>query len=391
MTFRFVFLALSNRSSWGNGHAATYHSLLRALVNRGHQVTFLERDQPVYAENHDVESFAGTDTYVYGSLAELEERFTHVAREADLVVVGSFVPDGIEVGRWALASAPGRVAFYDLDTPLTLAALIDGRCSYVSRELIARYSLYLSITGGPTLEVLRRTHGADWVRPLYCSADPDVHFPEATDARWDLGYLGPHYDERPPALERLLFEPARVWPEGRFLVARLRPTEEVAWPSNIDTIKHFSRADKRRFYNEQRYTLNVPRRTSVAEGWSPNIGVFEAAACGTPIISEPWPGLDELLVPSVEVIVVRTTRDVVRILRELPEERRSKIANAARARILAEHTANHRAETLERYTRELLDRQTRRSRVTVRETIGARSDRRDTTAIEEPRSQGGRG
>lgn len=366
MTFRFVFLGLSNRSSIGSGVAATYQALLRALVKRGHAVTFLERDQPVYAENHDVESFAGADTHAYGSLAELHERFAPLVRDADLVVVGSFVPDGIAVGRWALDLAPGRVAFYDIDTPVTLAGLIEGTCTYLLPEIIPRFALYLSITGGSALEVLRRTYGASWVRPLYCSADPDVHFPEKAAPKWDLGYVGTLEAERSTVLDRLLFEAARGWPEGRFVVARAKAGGAPPSPKNVECIRPPGRGEQRSIYGAQRFTLNVPRRTLVAGGWSPNIGLFEAAACGTPIISEPWPGLDELLTPAAEVLVVRTALDVVRIVRELPEERRLDVAARARTRILAEHTSAHRAETLERYTRELLERRTKRERGSVR-------------------------
>lgn len=367
MTFRFVFLGLSTRSSWGSAYATTYQPLLRALVNRGHEVVFLERDQPVYADNHDIESFAGTDTHVYGSIAELHDRFAATVADADLVVVGSFVPDGIEVSRWALDVAPGGVAFYDIDTPVTLSALIDGTCTYLSPELIPRYALYLSVTGGPTLEVLRRTYGADWVRPLYSSVDPDVHFPEATDPTWDLGYLVPQHGDRADAVERLLVEPARAWRDGRFLIAGAKLSEEREWPDNVERRALVARTARQQLYALQRFTLNVSRRTTVAEGWSPNIGVFEAAACGTPIISEPTPGLDELLLPSVEVFLVRTAAEVLSVVREVPEAQRARVAKAARSRMLAEHTCQHRAETLERYTRELLERRTRRSRVTVKE------------------------
>jgi spore maturation protein CgeB len=374
VTFRYVFLGLSIRSSWGNGHATTYRSLLRPLANRGHHVTFLERDQPFYADNRDVDGFPWAETHLYGSMAELHERFADVVRDADLVVVGSFVPDGIAVGRWALELAPGRVAFYDIDTPVTLAALIEGTCTYLSPELVSRYSLYLSFTGGPTLDVLRRTYGAEWVRPLYCSADPEVHFPEPATPRWDLGYLGTYSKDRQSGLDRLLVEPARSWPDGRFVVAGPQYPDDAPWPANVERIKHLGPKDHRRFYNLQRFTLNVTRKAMVAAGWSPSVRIFEAAACGTPIISDPWPGLDELLVPGSEVLVVRTTLEAMRLLRELPEAYRVKVGNAARARILAEHTSSHRAETLERYTRELLERRARRARVIVTRTLDPRGE-----------------
>ena len=366
MSFRYVFLGLSLRSSWGNGHATTYRSLLRPLASRGHEVTFLERDQPCYADNTDLEEVPWAKQHVYGSLGELFERFAPIVKEADLVVVGSYVPDGIAVGRWALDLAPGRCAFYDIDTPVTLAALIEGRCSYLSAELASRYALYLSFNGGPTLDVLRRTYGAPWVRPLYCSVDPEVHFPEGAEQRWDLGYIGTYSKDRQAGLERLMLEPARLWRDGRFVVAGTQYPGGEQWPPNVERMDHLAPAEHRRFYNSQRFTLNLTRKAMVAAGWSPSVRIFEAAACGAPIISDAWPGLDELLVPGTEIFVVRTGLEALRLLRELPEAHRLHVAEAARRRVLAEHTAMHRAETLERYTRELLDRHARRTRVVGR-------------------------
>lgn len=365
MSFRFVFLGLSLRSSWGNGHATTYRSLLRPLAEHGHAVTFLEREQPFYTDNRDFDSVPWADIHVYDSLTELHDRFSFVVRDADLVVIGSYVPDGIAVGRWALQLAPGRVAFYDIDTPVTLATLLDGSCTYLSPELVSRYALYLSFTGGPTLDVLRRTYGAPWVRPLYCSVDPEVHYHEEAASRWDLGYLGTYSKDRQPGLERLLLEPARGWSEGRFVVAGAQYPDEIAWPPNVERMKHLRPAEHRHFYNAQRFTLNVTRKAMALAGWSPSVRIFEAAACGTPIITDPWPGLDELLIPGSEILVVRTTLEALRILRELSDAQRIKIGKAGRTRVLAEHTAEHRAAMLERYTRELLERRARRARLAV--------------------------
>ncbi|MBN9167250.1 MAG: glycosyltransferase [Myxococcales bacterium 68-20] len=369
MSFRYVFLGLSLRSSWGNGHASTYRSLLHSLAQRGHEVTFLERDQPSYAENRDLDDVPWAQSHVYESLAELHDRFSPIVHDADLVVVGSCIPDGIAVGRWALDLAPGRTAFYDIDTPITLGGLVDGTCSYLSPELVARYALHLSCTGGPTLDVVRRTYGAQWVRPLYCSVDVAAHFPEPEEARWDLGYLGTYSDDRRLGLERLLHEPARLWPEGRFVVASAAYPTDLDWPANVERKDHIGPSEHRRFYGSQRFTLNVTRKAMAVAGWSPSVRLFEAAACATPIVTDPWPGLDELLAPGSEILVVRTAVEALRLLRELPEAHRIKVGEAARRRILAEHTSQHRAETLERYTRELLERRARRTRVVVSGTV----------------------
>jgi spore maturation protein CgeB len=363
VSFRYVFIGLSLRTSWGNDHATPYRALLQELARRGHDIVFLERESDEHEAHADLGTVPWAKTFTYGSLTELFDRFGSIVRESDLLVVGSHVVDGQSVARWALELLPTRVAFYDLDTPATLATLADGTCDYLAPELVSRFALYLSFGGGPLLDVLRRTYGAQWVRPLQCAVDPKVHFPEDTSTRWDLGCLGTYSRERQPTLERLLVEPARLWPEGRFAVAGAKYPADIEWPQNLEVEGHLPAALHRRFYSAQRFTLNVTHRRVAGSGWSPSVRLFEAAACGAPIISEPWPGLDELLVPGDEVLVVRTAIEALRLIRELPEAHRIKVAQAARKRVLSEHTSRHRAETLERYTRELLERRARRSRV----------------------------
>ncbi len=358
-----VFLGLSITSSWGNGHATTYRALLKQLAARGHRVTFLERDLPFYASNRDLAEPPFGQTFLYNSLEELHDRFADDVRRADLVVVGSYVPQGKEVGAWVQELAPGRCAFYDIDTPVTLAKLAAGDGEYVAASQIARYPLYLSFTGGPTLRFIEQTYGAPAARPLYCSVDPDLYYPEATEVRWDLGYLGTYSHDRQPAVERLLFEPARVWAAGRFEVAGAQYPADVAWPDNVAHEVHLPPSQHRAFYCAQRYTLNVTREAMVRAGYSPSVRIFEAAACGTPILSDRWPGLETILVPGKEIFIADTTQDALRILRDVSEAERRSVAEAARARILAEHTAMHRAAELEGYAFELLEHKTKRSRV----------------------------
>lgn len=362
--FRYTFLGLSITSSWGNGHATTYRALTKALAAQGHDVTFLERDQPFYAANRDAPSLPYVRTLLYRSLDELRDRFGALVRESDLVVVGSYVPEGIQVGAWACDLAPNRTAFYDIDTPVTLGRLASRSCEYLSPELVPRYALYLSFTGGPTLRLLETRWGSPNARPLYCSVDPELYYPEVRPARWDLGYLGTYSADRQDVLEALLVEPARRWRGGRFIVAGPQYPAGLLWPENVDRETHVAPDGHRGFYNEQRFTLNVTRRAMREAGFSPSVRLFEAAACGTPIVSDAWPGLDTFLLPGREILVAGDAAEVDRILRRMPERDRDALAGAARTRVLREHTAGHRAETLARYTRELLEHDARRHRAT---------------------------
>src|SRR5215212_2871439 len=211
-----VILGLSITSSWGNGHATTYRGLVRELSKRRHDVLFLERDAPWYADNRDLAAPPYCETRIYRGLAQLKHRYARHVRDADLVIVGSYVPDGVEVGEWVTETAEGLTAFYDIDTPVTLAKLARGDFEYLSPHLIPRYDIYLSFTGGPTLRRIEKKYRSPMARALYCSFDPEHYYPARHRLKWDLGYLGTYSDDRQPAVERLLIEPAKKWREGKF-------------------------------------------------------------------------------------------------------------------------------------------------------------------------------
>ena len=350
---RIVILGLSITSSWGNGHATTYRALVRELAARRHDVLFLERDVPWYADNRDARKLPHCEIALYRSRAELKRRFSRAVRDADAVIVGSFVPDGIAVGDWVQRTASGVTAFYDIDTPVTLGRLLKGDLDYLSRDVLSRYDLYLSFTGGPTLRRLEREFGAMRARALYCSVDPELYFPEEREARWDLGYLGTYSADRQPTLEKLLLHVAREWRDGRFIVAGPQYPATVAWPANVRHLAHLPPAQHRRFYNEQRFTLNGTRADMIAAGWSPSVRLFEAAACGVPIISDWWAGLDELFEPGKEIVIAHDTAAVREALENLSPAQARAIGAAARKKVLARHTAAHRAAELEDHLLEM--------------------------------------
>ena len=349
---RIVVLGLSITSSWGNGHATTYRALLRGLAARGHRVLFLERDKPWYRENRDMPSVPFCKIALYDSLAELNARHAAQVRAADLVIVGSYVPEGVAVGEWVQRTARGITAFYDIDTPVTLAKLERGDHEYLNASAIPRYGMYLSFTGGPTLRRIEREYGARMARALYCSVDASLYYPEPRPAEWQLGYLGTYGEDRQPALERLLLEPAKHLREQSFVVAGPLYPGHIQWPANVTRIEHLPPPEHRAFYNSQAFTLNITRADMIQAGYSPSVRLFEAAACATPIISDFWPGLDEILDPGVEVLIARSSADVVKICRELNASERAALGESARQRVLAGHTAAHRALQIEQYIAE---------------------------------------
>jgi spore maturation protein CgeB len=353
VSFRIVFIGLAMTSAWGNGHAATYRGLVRELVRRGHDVLFLERDAPCHNGARDLPEPPFGTTCSYAGLDELRDRFASEVTGADVVIVGSHVPDGVAVGEWVLSTARGVRAFYDIDTPITIGALEQGRPTYIEAPQVSRYDLYLTFTTGPLMQRIASKFRARRVAPLCCSADSVMYYPEPCDASWDLGYLGTYSADRQPALERLLIEPARHWNAGAFVVAGPEYPVGLRWPANVERHDHLSPSEHRAFYNGQRYTLNVTRSAMLEAGYSPNIRLFEAAACGTPIITDHWPGLDEFFAPGHELFVATNARDVLDIVRQTPERERLAVGQRGRERVIREHTAAHRAEALEQYVCEI--------------------------------------
>ena len=346
-------LGLSITSSWGNGHATTFRAIVKELNKAGHHVTFLERDVPWYASHRDLAQPDFCRLFLYKDLEDLNQNYADYVKSADLVIVGSYVPEGVEVGRWVCKTAKGIKAFYDIDTPVTLAKLERQDYEYLSPDLIPAYDLYLSFTGGPTLRLLEDKYGSPCARALYCSVDPALYFPEDIEKNIDLGYLGTYSDDRQPPLERLLFDAAKQWAGGRFTVAGPQYPESIQWPKNIQYIHHLPPAEHRGFYNSQRFTLNITRADMIKAGYSPSVRLFEAAACGVPIISDYWDGLDTVFELGTEIFVSRSGTDTLSFLLDLPESERIAAGERARQRILSAHTARHRAEELVGYAYEV--------------------------------------
>jgi spore maturation protein CgeB len=349
-----VIFGLSITSSWGNGHATTFRALVRALSARGHNVCFLERDMPWYAEHRDMPNPPYGLTQLYKSLGELKRRFTRKVMNADLCIVGSYVPDGVAIGEWVIRTCRGVKAFYDIDTPVTLAKLASGETEYLNARLVRRYDLYLSFTGGPVLRRIERELESPMARALYCSVDPKIYFSEEIEPKWDLGYMGTYSPDRQPSLNELLIEPARRSRRLRSVVVGPMYPRELSWPANVERIEHLAPSAHRRFYNSQRFTLNLTRADMRAAGYSPSVRIFEAAACGTPIVSDYWPGLETFFELDKELLTASSAHQVLQYLEDIDDDERRAIGERARVRVLASHTSEQRAIELEGYVAEVM-------------------------------------
>ncbi|HLN22139.1 MAG TPA: glycosyltransferase [Bacteroidales bacterium] len=350
---KIVILGLSITSSWGNGHATTYRSLIKGLHRRGHDVLFLERDLPWYASNRDMPETPYCRVAIYRSVDELKKKYHDEIENAGCVIVGSYVADGIEAAGWIVATASGVKAFYDIDTPVTLAALRENNCKYLAASLIPSFDLYLSFSAGPCLDIFMSSFGSPAAKQFYCSVDPELYFPLEIEKKWDLGYLGTYSDDRQPALNKLLVEPALKWTDGKFVVAGPQYPASISWNNNIERIEHLPPDLHVSFYNSQRYTLNITRRDMVKMGYSPSVRLFEAAACGVPVISDWWEGLDTIFSPGEEIFISESPADTLRVLRSVSENKRIETGQRAREVILRDHTGEKRAGELEDYIAEV--------------------------------------
>jgi spore maturation protein CgeB len=342
---KLVVFGLSVSSSWGNGHATLWRGLIHALARLGHHVVFYERDVPYYAEHRDLPELSDGVLRLYSSWDEIVPTARDEVEAADVAMVTSYCPDGVAASELVHGSAGGLRVFYDLDTPITLQRLHRGDpVPYLPPNGLADFDLVLSYTGGVALQELRQHLGARRVVPLYGSVDQRVHFPVAPVERYraDLSYLGTYAEDRQQALVQLFLEPARRRPESRFLIGGAQYPAAFPWSDNIYFVRHLPPAEHSAFYCSSRLTLNVTRAPMAEMGFCPSGRLFEAAACGAVVLSDSWPGLSEFFQPGAEILVVRTTDDVLAAL-EISDDELARMGRAARDRVLTDHTAERRA------------------------------------------------
>jgi spore maturation protein CgeB len=347
---KIVVFGLTITSAWGNGHATTYRSLLRALARRGHKIDFIEKQAEWYRNNRDLPEPDFCNVSLYEDWNQEGRALLRRCSDADAVVIGSYFPDAIAAAEQLFSAGCRHVFFYDIDTPITFAHLRRRElCPYLDPAMIPHFSAYLSFTGGPLLRELEQFFGAQQAVPLYCSVDPDFHRPVAPQQgfRSELSYLGTYAPDRQPKLMTFLNATAEHLPEAHFVVAGATYPEDTAWARNVRHITHISPPDHPAFYCSSRFTLNLTRAEMIAVGYSPSVRLFEASACGAAILSDNWAGLQEFLKPGEEVLLPQTTHQVVDVLKHTTEGERAQMGRRARERILAEHTSAHRAAEFE--------------------------------------------
>lgn len=346
---KFVIFGLTMSSSWGNGHATIWRGLCRAMADRGHAVTFFERDVPYYAAHRDLAEFRGIRLVLYPEWPDVLRLAQSEVRDADVAMVTSYCPDAVSASELLLSSTAGLSVFYDMDTPVTLEHLRAGEdVAYIPPWGLGGFDLVLSYTGGKALAEMNERLGAARIAPLYGCADPLAYRPVPPDPACEahLSYLGTYAADRQDKLDALFIEPARRMPDRRFVIGGSLYPPDFPWTRNIFYLHHVPPANHPSFYCSSTLTLNVTRGTMAAMGYCPSGRLFEAAACGVPVLSDSWEGLEEFFEPGREILVARTTPEAMEILERDDGEFRE-IARAARERALEEHTAKRRILALE--------------------------------------------
>lgn len=347
---KLVVVGLSLSSSWGNGHATTYRGLLRAFARRGHDITFWEWDAPWYRGPHrDLPDPDFCRLRLYPDWDAVRTEALAEAKDADATLVGSYVHEGPRIIDDLADAGVEPLYFYDIDTPVTVAQLRSREAVSLRPDQVPVFTRYFSFSGGPILsDVLREEFGARDTRQLACSVDAERYRPVDPDPEFevDLAYMGTYSADRAAGMERLLLGPARSSPDRTFLVAGPQYPDVGDWPGNVRHIDHVEPTRHPRFYSSAKWQLNLTRAAMREAGWSPSVRLFEAAACAAPILSDPWTGIDDLLRPGTEILLPDGPDEVAAALAMHQDDRRS-IGQAARARVLKEHTKERRAEQLE--------------------------------------------
>ena len=362
---KITIFGLTISSSWGNGHATPYRAIVKALYRQGHDVTFYEKDVPYYAKHRDFKDCDYSNLVLYSDWGSVRSAALECARNSDAVIGASFCPEGARiVGEILDLQGPIKV-FYDLDTPVTLVSLEQqGETEYLRGGQIREFDLYLSFTGGRAIDELRSRWAARRAVPLYGCVDPETHVRVDVPPEYccDFSYMGTYAADRQQKLETLFLEPARRLPGKKFVLAGSLYPWQWQWPANVEHFQHVSPGDHPALYSSSRLTLNITRTEMARWGYCPSGRFFEAAACGTPIVTDWFEGLDHFFDCGRDLLIANSPEDVIGAI-GLPDSELRTVAARARERTFAEHTGEQRAlelvSALEQISSQSPDKQAR--------------------------------
>jgi spore maturation protein CgeB len=347
---RITFFGSSLVSAYWNGAATYYRGIIRALHQRGYDVTFYEPDAYERQAHRDIPDPEWARVIVYEPTLEALERALDAGCTADIVVKTS----GVGIFDRELEAAviarrrPGQLTiFWDVDAPATLDR-VQHDASDPFRALIPQYDLILTYGGGDPVVDAYAACGARECVPIYNALDPDTHHPVDRDARFraHLGFLGNRLPDRERRVEDFFLRAAAMLPEHRFLLGG-NGWADKAMPANVVYAGHVYTRDHNAFNCTPLAVLNVSRESMARYGFSPATRVFEAAGAGACLITDAWEGIELFLEPGREVLVARDGEEVAEHVRGLSADRAKQVGDAALARVRGEHTYAHRVDQVE--------------------------------------------
>jgi spore maturation protein CgeB len=337
-------------SAYWNGAATYYRGILRALNERGFDITFYEPDAYNRQAHRDIPDPEWANVVIYPATPSGMQRALDMARRADILIKASGVGVFDRELEAAVASltAPNRTTiFWDVDAPATLDRVMrDDKDPFHSH--IPEYDLVLTYGGGDAVVRAYTNLGARRCVPIYNALDASTHFPVQTDPRFGgtLGFLGNRLPDREARVVEFFLKTARLLPEQSFVLGGSGWNEGIELPENVRYVGHVYTRDHNAFNCSPLAVININRDSMASYGFSPPTRVFEAAGAGACLLCDHWEGIERFLEPGREILPVKSGEEVAEALASLDLRRAKIIGIAARQRILSEHTYSHRASLL---------------------------------------------
>lgn len=356
-TLDFVFIGRSILSSYGNPRAELYRALVGELAHRGHRTIFLEKETKLGSAHRDMLRSPYCEVWTYRDADQLLDEYVSLLHGADVVLLGDGVAGASRIAGWIATEARCVKIYYDTDLARTFDSLCadkpDHEC--LQAHNIPDFDLYLSTTGGAALQRIRAEYDCPNVQPLYECIDPYFYYRTDEPKQYDLGFIGNYNVNRGQQLDKMMLQPAQRTPNRSFILAGGDYPTDLGWPTNLRYLEHLPETSHVSFYNRLNCTLVLARPDRSALGHTPSKRLLAAAACGVPILSDHWVGLEEFFEPNRELYVVEDCHSVLESLYQTQQMDRVKLGNRARQRVLAEHSTRRRAEQFLDYCLTIMD------------------------------------
>jgi spore maturation protein CgeB len=351
MSFKIAFFGSSLVSAYWNGAATYYRGIIKALFERGHQITFFEPDAYDRQKNRDIEDPHYAKVVVYENNEESLYKVLSQTDSYDIIIKASGVGvfDQLLEAEVINVKKPDQLSiFWDVDAPATLDR-VQGNPSDPFNALIPKYDFICTYGGGdPVVSAYKKLKANDCY-PIYNALDPSTHFPVKPEPAFiaDLSFLGNRLPDREARVEEFFLHPASKLLGKTFLLGGSGWGDKKLTP-NVHFIGHVFTHSHNAFNCSPKAVLNIARDSMARYGYSPATRVFEAAGAGACIITDYWQGIEHFFEPDKEILVAHDGIDVIEILKNLSNLKSAEIGNAAYQKVLAVHTYAHRADQFEK-------------------------------------------